>query len=87
MSLPPSLVTVDASEPIEKINEIIARDGGVIVANFLPQQLINKSTKDGELQSISDIRRIRYGQPTKTLSQASNTFADKNGVISMTISR
>ncbi|KAL4864668.1 hypothetical protein BDV12DRAFT_205605 [Aspergillus spectabilis] len=38
----PSLVTIDASEPLEKIFEIIARDGGVIVSNFLSQELLKE---------------------------------------------
>lgn len=37
----PSLVTIDASEPLEKINDIIARDGGVIVSNLLSPELLN----------------------------------------------
>ena len=36
---PRQIVTIDSSEPIEKINEIIARDGGVIVANFISPEL------------------------------------------------
>ncbi|KAL2813928.1 hypothetical protein BDW59DRAFT_167362 [Aspergillus cavernicola] len=38
----PSLITVDASEPLDKINEIIARDGGVIVSNFLSSELLKE---------------------------------------------
>lgn len=38
----PQLVTIDASEPLEKINEIIARDGGVIVSNFLSPELLQE---------------------------------------------
>ncbi|KAL3479177.1 hypothetical protein BJX99DRAFT_268591 [Aspergillus californicus] len=38
----PSLVTIDASEPLEKINEIIAQDGGVIVSNFLSPELLKE---------------------------------------------
>lgn len=45
---PPSLVTVDASESLDKINEIVARDGGVIVSNFLPSDVIEKAMRDGE---------------------------------------
>jgi hypothetical protein len=40
MTAAPSLITIDASEPLERIYEIIARDGGVIVSNFLPPQLL-----------------------------------------------
>ena len=39
----PSLVTIDASEPLEKIFEVIIRDGGVIVSNFLPQDLLRET--------------------------------------------
>ena len=45
---PPSLVTIDASEPLEIINEIIARDGGVIVSNFLPGEVLKKAMEDGK---------------------------------------
>jgi hypothetical protein len=38
----PSLVTIDASEPLNKIFEIIARDGGVIVSNFLSPELLKE---------------------------------------------
>jgi hypothetical protein len=39
----PSLVTIDASEPLEKIFEVIDRDGGVIVSNFLSSELLKES--------------------------------------------
>ncbi|KAF4960119.1 hypothetical protein FGADI_1137 [Fusarium gaditjirri] len=39
----PSLVTIDASEPLEKIFEVIDRDGGVIVSNFLSPELLKES--------------------------------------------
>lgn len=42
MSTPRGVITIDASEPIEKINEIIARDGGVIVSNFLSSDLLKE---------------------------------------------
>lgn len=38
----PSLVTIDASEGLDRICEIMARDGGVIVANFLPAELLQE---------------------------------------------
>lgn len=44
----PSLVTIDASEPIEKINAIIERDGGVIVSNFLTPELLKASMASSE---------------------------------------
>ncbi|KAJ4257964.1 hypothetical protein NW762_008101 [Fusarium torreyae] len=42
MSSARGLVTVEASQLIEKINEIIARDGGVIVAGFLSSDLLQE---------------------------------------------
>lgn len=36
----PSLITIDASEPLEKIFDIVSRDGGVIVSNFLSPELL-----------------------------------------------
>ncbi|WWC68369.1 uncharacterized protein I206_102294 [Kwoniella pini CBS 10737] len=39
---PQKLVTIDASEPLEKIYEIIARDGGVIVSNMLSPPLLQE---------------------------------------------
>ncbi|KAL4945154.1 hypothetical protein BDV06DRAFT_209654 [Aspergillus oleicola] len=38
----PSLVTIDASEPLDKIYKIIERDGGVIVSNFLSPELLKE---------------------------------------------
>ncbi|KAL6231034.1 hypothetical protein BDW75DRAFT_233945 [Aspergillus navahoensis] len=38
----PSLVTIDSSEPLEEIYMIIERDGGVIVSNFLPPELLKE---------------------------------------------
>ncbi|KAL4906180.1 hypothetical protein BDW74DRAFT_151445 [Aspergillus multicolor] len=38
----PSLVTIDASEPFDKIYKIIERDGGVIVSNFLSPELLEE---------------------------------------------
>ena len=40
MTNPPALVTIDASEPLEKIYDVIARDGGVIVKNLLSPGLL-----------------------------------------------
>jgi hypothetical protein len=39
----PSLFTIDASEPLDKIIEVIERDGGVIVSNFLSPELLKES--------------------------------------------
>jgi hypothetical protein len=44
----PSLVTIDSSEPLEKMYEIVARDGGVIVSNFLTPELL-KEAMDGSV--------------------------------------
>ena len=40
MTNPPALVTIDESEPLEKIYDVIARDGGVIVKNLLSPELL-----------------------------------------------
>lgn len=39
----PSIVTIDASEPLEKVFSVIDRDGGVIVSNFLSPELLKES--------------------------------------------
>jgi hypothetical protein len=39
----PKLATIDASEPLDKILDAIARDGGVIVSNFLEPKLLKES--------------------------------------------
>lgn len=39
------LVTIDATEPLEKFYEIMERDGGVIVRDFLSPELL-KETMD-----------------------------------------
>ena len=36
------LATIDASEPLDKIFDIIARDGGIIVSNLLSPELLNE---------------------------------------------
>ncbi|EWZ43169.1 hypothetical protein FOCG_01946 [Fusarium oxysporum f. sp. radicis-lycopersici 26381] len=41
----PRLTTIDASEPLDRILEAIARDGGVIVSNFLEPELLNDSMR------------------------------------------
>ena len=48
MAEPRSVVTIDASEPLEKINAIIARDGGVIVSNFLSPELTQECLTAGK---------------------------------------
>ena len=42
VTMAPSLVTIDASEPLDKIIDVILRDGGVIVANMLSPELLNE---------------------------------------------
>ncbi|RMJ18250.1 hypothetical protein CDV36_002039 [Fusarium kuroshium] len=39
----PTLVTIAASEPLDKILDIIVRDGGVIVSNLLEPELLKES--------------------------------------------
>jgi hypothetical protein len=39
---PPKLVEIDASEPLEKMFEVIARDGGIIVKNLLSPELLKE---------------------------------------------
>lgn len=39
----PSIVTIDSSESLEKILEVVVRDGGVIVANFLAPELLKET--------------------------------------------
>jgi hypothetical protein len=46
--MPPSLVRIDATEPLEKILDVIERDGGVIVTNFLSQELLKESMDTSE---------------------------------------
>ncbi|KAL5607155.1 hypothetical protein FOBRF1_007652 [Fusarium oxysporum] len=41
----PKIATIDASEPLDKILDAIARDGGVIVSNFLKPELLNDSMR------------------------------------------
>lgn len=40
MAIP--LTTIDASAPLDKILDIIARDGGIIVSNSLSPELLNE---------------------------------------------
>lgn len=44
----PKLSTIDASEPLDIILDAIARDGGVIVSNFLEPELLNDSMRASE---------------------------------------
>jgi hypothetical protein len=44
----PTLITLEASAPLEDVNKILERDGGVIIANFLPMDIISKAMKDGK---------------------------------------
>lgn len=38
-----SLVTLDASEPLETIYDVIARDGGIIIKNFVKPELLDET--------------------------------------------
>jgi hypothetical protein len=44
----PKIATIDASEPLDNILDAIARDGGVIVSNFLEPELLNDSMRASE---------------------------------------
>ncbi|KAF8847910.1 hypothetical protein BDZ45DRAFT_733284 [Acephala macrosclerotiorum] len=46
--IPPPTVIIDASEPLKKIPNIIVRDGGVIIANFLSPELLKKTMAASE---------------------------------------
>jgi hypothetical protein len=46
--MPPSLVRIDATEPLEKLLDVIERDGGVIVTNFLSPELLKESMNTSE---------------------------------------
>lgn len=43
MTAPPTLTTLDASEPLEKIYDVIAREGGVIIKDFISPELLNET--------------------------------------------
>lgn len=42
MTIPFAVVTLSATEPLDKIYEVIARDGGVIVKDFLSPELLEE---------------------------------------------
>lgn len=46
--MPPSLIRVDANEPLDDILRVIERDGGVIVTNFLSPELLKESMDASE---------------------------------------
>jgi hypothetical protein len=56
----PTLVTINASEPLQAILDVIARDGGVIVSNFLPPDLLKEtmSSSKYELAVVDPIPRL-----------------------------
>jgi hypothetical protein len=64
----PSLVTIDASEPLDKIVETIEKDGGVIVANFLSSELLE------ELKAASKCRVDSRLQISRSLSVPSRAL-------------
>lgn len=41
--MPPSLVRIDANEPLDDILKVIERDGGAIVTNLLSPELLKES--------------------------------------------
>lgn len=53
----PSLVTIDASEPLEKMFDIIVRDGGVIVANLLSPELLRELMEASECYEKHEVYR------------------------------
>lgn len=55
ITMAPSLVTIDSSEPLEKIIKTIERDGGVIVSNLLSPELLQECMTASEL-SLSTSR-------------------------------
>jgi hypothetical protein len=56
----PSLVTIDASEPLETILSIIARDGGVIVSNLLSPELLKETMNASECQVFPTARGVGH---------------------------
>lgn len=46
--MPSSLARIDATEPLERILDVIERDGGVIVTNFLSLDLLKESMQASE---------------------------------------
>ena len=54
----PSLVTIDASAPLEEIYEVIARDGGVIVSNLLSSELRTEIMNASKTSNKTLIKRI-----------------------------
>jgi hypothetical protein len=47
-TMPPSLVRIDANEPLGNILDVIERDGGVIVTDFLSPELLKESMNTSE---------------------------------------
>lgn len=56
----PKLATIDASEPLDRILDAIARDGGVIVSNFLEPGLLEESMRASECSNLD-------GQPSPSI--------------------
>jgi hypothetical protein len=48
--MPPSLVRIDATEALGKILDVIEREGGVIVTNFLSRELLQESMDTSEFE-------------------------------------
>jgi hypothetical protein len=49
-TMPQSLVRIDATEPLEKLLDVIERDGGVVVTNFLCPELLKESMDASEFK-------------------------------------
>ncbi|KAJ4245021.1 hypothetical protein NW762_014228 [Fusarium torreyae] len=71
---PASLVIIGASEPLEKINEIIARDGGVIVSDFLPSDVLDKAMND--VDHLFNSRKMFQMNPTTKAEMGTNFFPE-----------
>jgi energy-converting hydrogenase Eha subunit C len=54
----PSLVTIDASEPLDKIIDVVLRDGGVIVANMLSPELLKEVMGASKCQTKLPARQM-----------------------------
>jgi hypothetical protein len=46
----PSLVRIDATEPLDKILDVIERDGGVIVTSLLSPELLKESMETSKFE-------------------------------------
>ena len=54
--MPDSLATIDASADLDSILDAIARDGGVIVSNFLSPELLAETMQASTCSAHNDDR-------------------------------